>query len=145
MRFHAKIRRATAGILFLFVLMGPASGKDQEWQAIYFNVGEFALSQQALEQVKSIATRALASPPYRVICTGHTDATGTVLENNILSLQRANAVKRAMLASGIPEEFILLIGKGASEPNVRQKSGHALAANRRVEIVIRWGDSEPID
>jgi len=125
--------------------MAPASGKDQERQSIYFNTGESTLSQQALEQVRSIATRTLASQPDRLICTGHTDETGTVQENNILSLQRANAVKQVMLASGIPEELILLIGKGSSEPSVRQNTRHALAANRRVEIVIRWGDSKPFD
>ncbi|MCG5243066.1 OmpA family protein [Azospirillum doebereinerae] len=68
---------------------------------------------------------------------GHTDTSGTPTYNQRLSLRRAEAVKRALIAKGTPANLVSIEGKGEQQlmvstgPNVREPS------NRRAQILIR--------
>jgi len=68
---------------------------------------------------------------------GHTDTSGAPAYNERLSLRRAEAVKRALIAKGTPANLVSIEGVGEQQllvstgPNVREPS------NRRAQILIR--------
>ncbi len=65
---------------------------------------------------------------------GHTDATGSELDNVELSQARAEAVQQALLARRVPAEAITAYGFGQSEPIADNETPEGRAANRRTDI-----------
>lgn len=65
---------------------------------------------------------------------GHTDSTGS--NNYELSAARAEAVRRAMIARGVPEEHLSAVGYGPSKPIADNSTEAGRAANRRT--TVRW-------
>ncbi len=75
-----------------------------------------------------------------IAITGHTDKSGTEPGNIALSLDRARAVREALLARGIPRDGLRARGVGSQEPV--EGLAPADPANRRIEFsVIR---TEPL-
>jgi OOP family OmpA-OmpF porin len=72
-----------------------------------------------------------------ISATGHTDLSGSEDYNMALSLRRADAVREALIAGGIPAEAITVAGRGESEPAVPTADGVREQANRRVEIFLQ--------
>jgi OOP family OmpA-OmpF porin len=77
----------------------------------------------------------MGSPPISV--TGHTDLSGSIDYNMNLSLRRADAVRDALLASGISAGQITTAGRGEAEPAVPTADGVREQANRRAEIIVQ--------
>ncbi|MGH6931179.1 MAG: OmpA family protein [Dongiaceae bacterium] len=69
--------------------------------------------------------------------TGHADRSGSEDYNLALSLRRADAVREALVAGGVPAEAITVAGRGESEPAVPTADGVREQANRRVEIILQ--------
>ncbi len=68
--------------------------------------------------------------------SGHADMVGLNRYNQKLSVDRANAVKRAMIERGVSAARITAIGVGRSQLAVPTPPGKRLRANRRVVITI---------
>ncbi|TVQ98298.1 MAG: OmpA family protein [Spirochaetaceae bacterium] len=81
------------------------------------------------------ALSALPGVP-RFLVIGHTALAGTEEGQIHLSIQRAEAVVRAMVEAGIAERRFLFEGKGAREPIADNATEAGRAANRRVEIFV---------
>ena len=79
---------------------------------------------------------------YRVTVVGFTDRIGNLDYNMKLSEKRAEAVKAAFVADGVPEERIYPEGRGPAEPLVSCEGHegmdliHCLAPNRRVVVGV---------
>jgi OOP family OmpA-OmpF porin len=71
---------------------------------------------------------------YAVVVTGHADRAGPSDYNLALSLRRAEAVRDALVAAGIPIDVITIARRGETEPAVPTPDGVPEKANRRVEI-----------
>jgi OOP family OmpA-OmpF porin len=69
--------------------------------------------------------------------TGHADRAGSEDYNLALSLRRAEAVRDALIAAGIPADAITVARRGEDEPAVPTPDGVQEQANRRVEIVVQ--------
>lgn len=75
-----------------------------------------------------------------VVVSGHTDRIGNAAANQRLSQQRAEAVRRVLVAQGIPSAAVQAQGFGADRPVVqcdqtnRAELISCLAPNRRVDI-----------
>lgn len=91
-------------------------------------------SQQALDAM--FADLAKRSVPD-VLVVGHTDAVGSDSYNDALALKRAQTMRSALIARGIPPDDIVAIGRGKRELLVPTADGVAEPRNRRVEIVVR--------
>lgn len=74
---------------------------------------------------------------------GHTDATGSVEANRDLSLRRAEAVRDALVARGIPVERIRVYGLGEGEPVAPNDDAEGRALNRRVVVILEPADTAP--
>ena len=72
----------------------------------------------------------------RIKLVGHADRAGPDWYNDRLSLRRAEAVKKALAARGVPADAMVTIGKGEREPLVPTEDGVREPQNRRVEILI---------
>jgi OOP family OmpA-OmpF porin len=67
---------------------------------------------------------------------GHTDATGTDPVNQLLSEERARAVKLALVQRGIPPDRLRAVGLGGSQPIADSDTPEGRAMNRRVTFMI---------
>jgi OOP family OmpA-OmpF porin len=68
---------------------------------------------------------------------GHADATGAHPYNLALSLRRAETVRDALIAAGVPRDIIEIGYHGANNPVIPAPRGVPEARNRRVEVTIR--------
>jgi len=68
---------------------------------------------------------------------GHTDTVGSESANDALSRQRAEVVRKGLIARGIAPEDVVAIGRGKRNLLVPTADGVAEPRNRRVEILVR--------
>lgn len=69
--------------------------------------------------------------------TGHTDAIGNSEDNLLLSERRAEAVKNALIAMGVPAAKIIALGKGETEPVADNYTSAGRQLNRRTEFRLK--------
>ena len=72
-----------------------------------------------------------------MVVFGFTDNVGTFENNLELSQKRAEAVRNAIVAKGIPQDLVVAQGKGPDMPVADNQSIEGRAQNRRVEIVVQ--------
>ena len=104
---------------------------------VFFDFDKSSLTPRAMDIVKEAANAAKAGQNTRVTCTGHTDAAGPADYNMALSLRRANTIKDALVANGVPPASITVAGKGETTFLVSTADGVREPQNRRVEIVLQ--------
>jgi outer membrane protein OmpA-like peptidoglycan-associated protein len=82
------------------------------------------------------AARVIAALPAKseILIVGHTDIVGTAQSNVALSLQRAEAVRAALIADGVAQEQLQVAGAGDSRPIAANASEQGRFANRRIEF-----------
>ena len=76
-----------------------------------------------------------AQPALKVVIEGHTDNVGDSAHNKTLSLARANAVVRALVAQKIDPARLTAVGLGSSKPIAANDTEDGRHKNRRVELV----------
>lgn len=80
----------------------------------------------------------MQTPTAQILLEGHADARGRAVKNLELGDRRARAVAAALIAQGVAAEQIVgVISRGESAPIAPEHNLRALAANRRVEMVVR--------
>jgi outer membrane protein OmpA-like peptidoglycan-associated protein len=87
-------------------------------------------SAQLLDQLAQAARQC----PGSLRIEGHTDGIGAAAANQALSEARAQAVRAALIARGLPAERLLAQGYGASRPLAANQTAAGRAANRRIEF-----------
>jgi outer membrane protein OmpA-like peptidoglycan-associated protein len=80
---------------------------------------------------------AKGTPNVDISVVGHADATGSDAENLALSLRRADTVRDALTAAGVPTDVIEVTYHGPNNPRVPTPRGVPEPRNRRVEVTIR--------
>lgn len=89
---------------------------------------------------KIIGDAAAAAGKVRAVSVhviGHTDTSGTPAYNQKLSLRRADAVRKALTAKGVPAKLITVEGKGETQLLVQTAENVREPSNRRAQILIR--------
>jgi outer membrane protein OmpA-like peptidoglycan-associated protein len=133
-----------AGVKYVFDF-GAASGEPapegpvdtgQRSYLVFFDFDSSRLTPEARSIVASAATDALRGESTRIDVTGHTDRSGTDAYNQALSVRRAEAVRRELVADGVADNLIIVRGVGESDPLVPTADGVREPQNRRVEIVM---------
>ncbi|SDY01490.1 peptidoglycan-associated lipoprotein [Allochromatium warmingii] len=103
-------------------------------RTIYFDYNTAELKPESVALMRTHARYLGAQSKRRVTLEGHTDERGTREYNLALGDQRAEAVRRFMLAEGVPTEQLTTLSYGEERP---ADAGHRDAAwrlNRRVMI-----------
>jgi OOP family OmpA-OmpF porin len=74
---------------------------------------------------------------HAISVTGYTDRAGTPAYNLKLSERRADSVRAALIAAGIPADAITTAWKGEADPAVPTADGVREQANRRAEFIVQ--------
>lgn len=103
---------------------------------INFNTGSAEIKPESHGVIKEIATVLQENPEVKIRITGHTDNTGDIDKNQVLSEKRAASVKEYLTAVfNIQASRIETSGKGQSEPVGNNNTSEGKAQNRRVEFI----------
>lgn len=75
---------------------------------------------------------------YEIELIGHTDTTGDVTYNQILSEKRSEAVAQFLKERGVPTRHIQLDAFGENAPLTESTTAEGKQLNRRVELFVVW-------
>ena len=127
-------------------------------EGVFFDLGSAEIkpeSQPVLEQlIQAFGTFLYDSDNAQyvdsIVISGHTDSTGTAMENRTLSTDRANSVLNYMLTQygGALEpyaQYFCAAGYGATRPVADNYTEAGRAANRRIEISMILKDETVLD
>ncbi|MCQ8239539.1 OmpA family protein [Rhizosaccharibacter radicis] len=103
--------------------------------AVTFPRGGTILTPEADKQLDLAARLFRDANPVLMFTTGYADVSGSEYANLLLSARRAEAVKKALVARGIPADRLLIRAYGVSDP--ANTDDPRAAENRRVTITWR--------
>jgi len=102
---------------------------------------EFGSAVDIAPAFKPVLNQLLAAiadfPSPQITVIGHTDRVGSQADNDRLSLERAETVRRLLIDAGIQPAIVSIAGRGEREPAVPTPDDVAMPENRRVEINLR--------
>jgi OmpA-OmpF porin, OOP family len=104
---------------------------------LYFQTGSTELDPRSRGDLAAATAAAKGTSNDDLSVIGHADATGSDAYNSALSLKRAQIVRDALVAAGVPSEVIEIAYHGANNPLVPTPRGVPELRNRRVEVTIR--------
>jgi OOP family OmpA-OmpF porin len=118
---------------------GAVVNADGCWNInkIYFDWNKANVQQQFKQKLMNAVEVFKANPYLRIELQGHTDNTGSVDYNQVLSEKRANNVKRVLIKEGVSENQLSTQGFGFTRPEASNDSEENRSLNRRVEAVIQ--------
>lgn len=104
---------------------------------LYFVDGKDEFTDESKLIVDGVFAEIATRPVADVIVIGHTDSVGNDADNDLLSRQRAEVARKALIARGLPPDKVVIIARGKRELAVPSGDGVAEPRNRRVEILVR--------
>jgi outer membrane protein OmpA-like peptidoglycan-associated protein len=107
-------------------------------QNVNFETGKSRLLQESFHTLDEVAAILLKWPQLQVEIGGHTDSRGSPGRNQLLSEDRAQAVKDYLVSlfPGLNAAQLTVKGYGVNQPLVRNSTPLNLAKNRRVEFKV---------
>jgi outer membrane protein OmpA-like peptidoglycan-associated protein len=102
---------------------------------IFFDTGKATLKPESKQAVGEIAKLLKSDAALKVFVVGHTDNAGAVDGNMSLSQDRAQAVVKELVGSGIDAGRLKAFGNGPYAPVASNDAEAGRAKNRRVELV----------
>jgi peptidoglycan-associated lipoprotein len=120
---------------------GPAPGSREDFiqnvgDRVFFDFDKSDIKAEGQTVLSRQADWLKRYPNVTVTVEGHCDERGTREYNLALGERRANAVRRALVALGIPQNRIQTISYGKERPAVVGSNEAAWAQNRRGVTVI---------
>jgi OOP family OmpA-OmpF porin len=141
------LRNAVAFLLAAFLLginaRASALSPVPDWYTVLFASDSAQIDAAGRKVIDQVVARTVAKTQGRldnfaISVTGHADRAGGAEGYNLaLSLKRAEAVRDALVAAGIPASAITVARRGEEEPAAPTPDGVAEQANRRAEIIMQ--------
>jgi outer membrane protein OmpA-like peptidoglycan-associated protein len=103
---------------------------------VFFASGEVEVAPGEAPKLDRIAAMLREQPERVVSLHGYSDSGGSASQNFILSVKRADAVKRYLAGKGCPVDQVLVIGYGSAKFLGTNDTATGRRLNRRVEIEI---------
>ncbi|MCB1882544.1 MAG: OmpA family protein [Geminicoccaceae bacterium] len=140
MTFHDLRRRFVTGCgvlgLGLLVAGSPRAQSDDKL-VVYFDTGSSTVTGEGDDVLDQAVRLYREGSPIVMISAGGTDTVGSAESNLKLSVDRADAVVRGLVARGIPVGRLQVAGRGETELAVKTEDGVPERRNRSVEITWR--------
>jgi OOP family OmpA-OmpF porin len=116
----------------------PAPGAEQAgaWYQIYFETGSSKVKDDAGAIIASVARLVAADGAARVTVIGKTDRVGSPPANTALSRRRADAVRDALIAAGVPAANIITSWTGEGRQQMATANEVDEQGNRVVDITV---------
>lgn len=113
------------------------SGSTTVLNNLFFDYDSDVILETSHAEIARLVKFMQTNPKLKIIIVGHTDSRGSQQYNLDLSSRRANALRDALIAQGIPADRIASKGMGSSSPIATNDTDDGRALNRRVEAVIQ--------
>jgi outer membrane protein OmpA-like peptidoglycan-associated protein len=113
-----------------------ATGVRLTIAALRFLPDQAVLLPEERGRLDSIAATLRGVDNARFLIVGHTADVGSEESQQILSVERAEAIAAALAGRGISPDLLDVEGRGGSEPVAPNDSETGRAQNRRVEIYV---------
>jgi outer membrane protein OmpA-like peptidoglycan-associated protein len=104
--------------------------------SVLFASNKSALLPAAQNRLNQVAEALMATKERKLTVEGHTDSQGSSSYNQVLSQQRADAVRSYLISRGYSGDLIQAHGIGKDRPVADNANAEGRANNRRVEIII---------
>lgn len=104
---------------------------------LYFYEGSTTIVPSSEPQLKAVFEEVKRRPGAEVQVTGHTDSLGTSEDNDRLSLDRAEEIRRLLIADGLAADMTSAVGRGERELLEKTADEVRDPVNRRVEVIVR--------
>ena len=111
---------------------------DYAAQHIYFATASFVLLKKSFTGLDEMAALLKNDPGLKLYVDGYTDNTGKPEKNQVLSENRAGAVKKYLVGKGIEDGRILSTGHGSADPVADNKTAAGRSRNRRVVLKLDY-------
>lgn len=106
--------------------------QDTPLLRVFFDTGKTDVAPEFADKAKALVAYLQANPDVQAVISGFNDPTGDPAKNAELSKHRAEAVKAALVAAGVPEARTVL-----EKPADATDTGVTNAASRRVDVMLR--------
>ncbi len=105
---------------------------------VLFARGQTDLEESARSNLQDVVALLQSEPNRRIRIEGHTDSTGSAQVNMRISQERADAVKRELVAMGVADGRIQAIGMGQEFPIASNETEDGRRQNRRVDVILLY-------
>lgn len=119
----------------------PAPAEPETLVDVYFTFDRSEITLVARARLEHMADWLLRNSRVTVRIEGHADARGTNEYNLVLGERRAEAVKRVLLALGVPAERLSTVSYGEEQPVCRGHQESCWQQNRRAHLAVHEGQA----
>ncbi len=107
-------------------------------RGIRFDVNSDNINKSSYEALDRVAQLMNENPEMRLEIEGHSDNTGSVRTNQVLSGKRALAIKTYLVKKGVLADRMTATGYGSERPIADNDTERGRALNRRVELKAKY-------
>ncbi len=104
---------------------------------VFFATGSYKLLPKSHQSLDAVVTLLKADESLMIDIDGHTDSQGSDESNQVLSDNRAGAVKNYLVSKGIDPSRLKSTGYGETKPVADNNTAAGRAKNRRTEMLVR--------
>jgi OmpA-OmpF porin, OOP family len=105
---------------------------------IFFNTGKYVLLAKSFKSLNEVVTILNETKDLKLDVDGYTDNSGKADKNQLLSQNRADAVKKYLVSKGVDQSRLVSTGHGSDNPMADNKKAAGRAKNRRVELHLKY-------
>lgn len=107
-------------------------------RSILFETGSHKLLYSSFSALDKVVEVLMKEAKLRITIAGHTDNQGQDEKNQMLNINRADAIAKYLMAKGIDESRLKAVGYGQRHPVATNETKEGRAKNRRVELKLHY-------
>ena len=125
-----------SGSTLNFYLAPIVKSFTKNFNNIFFEINNAKLNKKSFVELDALTTYLQSAPTALILIEGHTDNRGDSVQNQLLSLKRANTIATYLMSKGIESNRIKTIGLGSSQPISDNATEEGRIKNRRSSFTI---------